>query len=128
MNLPVSHDFNKEIEMTGSLKQGVGFFSLSYNPADGRRSSASVAYLHPILRGEEERPNLTVLTDLWVSKINVAGTNVTGVNVMTQDGTKHILEARKETILCAGAIDTPRLMLLSGLGPSSSWRISRNPW
>ena len=117
MDIPVIQDFNKEIKKTGSLTQGVGFFSVSYNPDDGRRSSASVAYIHPILRGDEHRPNLTVLTNAWVSKINLAGDKVTGVDVTLQDETKHTLTARKETILCAGAIDTPRLMLLSGLGP-----------
>jgi choline dehydrogenase-like flavoprotein len=99
------------------LTQGVGFFSVSYNPDNGHRSSASVAYIHPILRGDEKRPNLTVLTNAWVSKINVKGDKVTGINVALQDGSKHTLNAKAETILCAGAVDTPRLMLLSGLGP-----------
>lgn len=117
LDIPVIPDYNKEIRETGSLKQGVGFFSVSYNPDDGRRSSASVAYIHPILRGEEKRPNLTVLTNAWVSKINVSGSKVTGVNVTLQTGTKHTLNPKCETILCAGAVDTPRLMMLSGLGP-----------
>jgi len=117
MNIPIIHDFNREIKKTGSLTQGVGFFSVSYNPDDGRRSSASVAYIHPILRGDEKRPGLTVLTNAWVSRVNVTGDTVTGINVTLQDETKLTLTARKETILCAGAIDTPRLMLLSGLGP-----------
>lgn len=118
LDIPVIKDFNKEIKDTGSLKQGVGFFSVSYNPDDGRRSSASVAYIHPILRGEEKRPNLTILTNAWVSKINLTGSKVTGVNVTLQDGTRHALRAKAETVLCAGAVDTPRLLLLSGLGPS----------
>lgn len=117
MDIPIIHDFNQEIKQTGELKEGVGFFSVSYNPDDGRRSSASVAYLHPIFSGEEKRPNLTVLTNAWVSKINVSGDKVTGVNVTLQDGSNHSLGAKKETILCAGAVDTPRLMLLSGIGP-----------
>lgn len=117
MNIPIIHDFNKEIRSKGELTEGVGFFSVSYNPDDGRRSSASVAYIHPILRGEEKRPNLTILTNAWVSRVNVEGDTVTGVDVTLQSGVKHTLRAKKETILCAGAIDTPRLMLLSGLGP-----------
>ena len=122
MGIPIIHDFNKEIRETGALTQGVGFFSVSYNPDDGRRSSASVAYIHPILRGDEDRHNLTVLTNAWVSKVNVSGDTVTGVNVTLQDGTQRTLTAKKETILCAGAIDTPRLMLLSGLGPAQQLR------
>ena len=117
MDVPILHDFNKEIKDKGGYKEGVGFFSVSYNPDDGRRSSASVAYIHPILRGDERRPNLTILTNTWVSKIRIQGDKVLGINVTLQDGTERKLTAKAETILCAGAIDTPRLMLLSGLGP-----------
>lgn len=116
-DIPVVPDFNEEIRSNGALRQGVGFFSVSYNPDDGRRSSASVAYIHPILRGEERRPNLTILTNAWVSRIDVEGDKVAGVTVGLQSGEQRTLRARAETILCAGAIDTPRLMLLSGLGP-----------
>ncbi|KAI0206372.1 GMC oxidoreductase [Astrocystis sublimbata] len=117
LDIPVIENFNKTIEDTGSLKTGVGFFSVSYNPDDGRRSSASVAYIHPILRGDEKRPNLTILTNAWVSKINVNGDEVSGLDITLQDGSARALKAKSETILCAGAVDTPRLMLLSGLGP-----------
>ncbi|KAJ5985173.1 hypothetical protein N7499_008549 [Penicillium canescens] len=117
MNIPVIENFNDDIRNKGELTEGVGFFNVSYNPDDGRRSSASVAYIHPILRGDEKRPNLTILTNAWVSKVNVEGDAVTGVDVTLQSGVKHTLRAKKETVLCAGAVDTPRLMLLSGLGP-----------
>ena len=117
LDIPVISDFNKEIRSTGQLTNGVGFLSIAYNPDDGRRSSASVAYVHPILRGDEKRPNLTILTNAWVSHVNVEGDVVTGVDVKLQSGVEHTLRAKRETILCAGAIDTPRLMLLSGLGP-----------
>lgn len=117
MDIPIIPDFNKVIRNDGALTQGVGFFNISYNPDDGRRSSASVAYIHPILHGEEKRPNLTVLTNAWVSRVNVEGDTVTGVDVTLQSGVKHTLKSKKETILCAGTVDTPRLMLLSGLGP-----------
>ncbi|KAJ5902416.1 hypothetical protein N7495_002944 [Penicillium taxi] len=117
MNIPIIPNFNADIRKNGELTEGVGFFNISYNPDNGHRSSASVAYIHPILRGDEKRPNLTILTNAWVSKINVDGDTVTGVDVTLQSGVKHTLRARKETVLCAGAVDTPRLMMLSGLGP-----------
>jgi choline dehydrogenase-like flavoprotein len=117
LNIPVIEDYNKEIKEKGALKECVGFFNVSYNPDDGRRSSASVAYIHPILRGDENRPNLTVLTNAWVEKLNLTGKKVTGLNVKQQDGTRHTIRPKCETILCAGAVDTPRLMMLSGLGP-----------
>lgn len=117
LDIPVLHDFNHHISTNGALTQGVGFFSVSYNPDDGRRSSASVAYIHPILRGAEKRPNLTVLTNAWVAKVHVKDGAVAGLAVTLQDGSARTVRARKETILCAGAVDTPRLLLLSGIGP-----------
>ncbi|KAF9697215.1 hypothetical protein EKO04_004646 [Ascochyta lentis] len=117
MDIPVIEDFNHEIKHTGALKPSVGFFNVSYNPDTGHRSSASVAYIHPILNGSEKRENLTVLTNAWVSKVNVQGNKVTGINLTFQDGEKRTINPKAETILCAGAVDTPRLMLLSGLGP-----------
>jgi choline dehydrogenase-like flavoprotein len=119
MDIPVIPDFNRHITKTGSLTEGCGFFSVSYNPDTGHRSSASVAYIHPLLRGDEEKPNLTILTNAWVSKINVSGGKATGIDIKLQNGQSHTLTAKAETILCAGAVDTPRLMLLSGIGSAS---------
>ncbi|EEH19753.2 hypothetical protein PABG_02012 [Paracoccidioides brasiliensis Pb03] len=117
LHVPIIEDFNKEIRSNGKLTEGVGFFSVAYNPDDGRRSSASVAYIHPMLRGEEKHPNLTILTDTWVSRVNVADDTVTGVNITLQSGEKLTVNPKRETILCAGSVDTPRLLLLSGIGP-----------
>ncbi|KAL8925411.1 MAG: hypothetical protein Q9208_003503 [Pyrenodesmia sp. 3 TL-2023] len=117
LNIPVIHDFNQEIREKGSLKDGVGFFSVSYNPDDGRRSSASVAYIHPILRGDEKRPNLTILTNAWVYRVNTSNDVVTGVDLRLESGQTMSLRPKTETILCAGAVDTPRLLLHSGIGP-----------
>jgi len=117
LDVPVIHDFNKEIIKSGNLEEGVGFFSVAYNPDDGRRSSASVAYIHPILRGDEKRPNLTILTNAWVSQVNVEGSTVTGVKLTVQSGASFAVSPKTETILCAGAVDTPRLLLHSGIGP-----------
>jgi choline dehydrogenase-like flavoprotein len=117
MGIPIIRDFNEEIRETGSLQQGVGFFSVSYNPDDGHRSSASVAYLHPILRGKEKRPNLTILTSAMVNKLNLTGSTVRSVDVTLKSGEKLTVAPKTETILCAGAVDTCRLMLLSGIGP-----------
>lgn len=119
LGIPVIADFNTEIIEQGQLTQGAGFFSVSYNPDDGYRSSASVAYIHPILKGQERRPNLTVLTEAHVSRINLNadGSEVSGIAVTLKSGEQLTLHARKETVLSAGAVDTPRLMLHSGIGP-----------
>ncbi|MCJ1280300.1 hypothetical protein MMC21_008127 [Puttea exsequens] len=119
LDIPVLSDFNQEIQTKGNIHEGVGFFSVSYNPDDGRRSSASVAYIHPILRGDEPRPNLTILTNAWVSRVNVESSTVTGVTLTLQSGSTLTLRPKKETILCAGAVDTPRLLLHSGIGPAA---------
>lgn len=119
LGVPIVPDFNQLIKSTGELNSGVGFLSISYNPDDGKRSSASVAYIHPILNGEEPKPNLTILTEAWVSKLHVKNDIATGIDVTLKSGRKTHLRASKEIVLCAGAIDTPRLMLLSGLGPQS---------
>lgn len=117
LNIPVIEDFNKEIRENGKLTECVGFFSIAYNPEDGRRSSASVAYIHPVLCGDEKRPNLTILTNAWVSRVNVKDDTVTGINLTLKCGEKLTVNAKRETILCAGSVDTPRLLLLSGIGP-----------
>lgn len=119
LGIPVYPDFNAEIRERGQLNKGVGFFNVSYNPDNGQRSSASVAYIHPILKGEERRPNLTVLTEAHVSKLHVKNDVASGVDITLKSGQKLTLSARKETVLCAGAVDTPRLLLHSGVGPKS---------
>ncbi|MDI1485910.1 MAG: hypothetical protein OHK93_004099 [Ramalina farinacea] len=119
LNVPVIRDFNRKIVKQGNLHEGVGFFNVAYSPDTGHRSSASVAYIHPILRGDESRRNLTILTEAWVSRLNVdpRSSRATGVNLNLESGERLTLVAKKETILCAGAIDTPRLLLISGIGP-----------
>lgn len=117
LGIPLIEDFNKTIKETGRISTGAGFFSIAYNPDNWHRSSASVAYIHPILEGKEDRPNLTVLTEAWVSKVHVKNDAAVGVDVTLKSGEKMLLKPRKELILCAGAVDTPRLMLHSGLGP-----------
>jgi choline dehydrogenase-like flavoprotein len=117
LGIPVIPDFNAEIAAKGQLNQGVGFFSVSYNPDDGRRSSASVAYIHPILKGHERRPNLTLLTETHVSKLHVENDAATGITITLKSGQTMRLRPRKEIILSAGAVDTPRLLLHSGIGP-----------
>jgi hypothetical protein len=73
---------------------------------------------------EERRPNLTILTDAWVSRINMEGDRVTGVNLTLQSGNKLTLKAKKETILCAGAVDT----LVSCFSRPGSEAATPRPW
>ncbi|MFI9272222.1 GMC family oxidoreductase [Kitasatospora sp. NPDC052896] len=106
--VPLVEGFNAE-----PFHEGAGFFDLSYHPEDNKRSSASVAYLHPFL----DRPNLHLMLETWAHRLEFAGTRATGVRVRTSDGEELLVEAEREVLLCAGAVDTPRLLLHSGVGP-----------
>ncbi|NLU66819.1 GMC oxidoreductase [Streptomyces sp. HNM0574] len=100
--------------------EGVGFFDLSYHPENNKRSSASVAYLHPHIEAGD-RPNLDILLETWAYKLEFGGADgktVTGVHIRRKDGTEELLEAGREVLVCAGAVDTPRLLMHSGIGPA----------
>ncbi|KAL5591279.1 hypothetical protein FOVSG1_010168 [Fusarium oxysporum f. sp. vasinfectum] len=117
LKIPNVDSVNHEISLAvGISKSGVSFFSFTSDQDTGYRASASVAYTHPILRGEEKRPNLMVLTNAWTYRINVIDGVTTGVTVTLQLSRKLRINAKKEIILCAGANDTPRLVFLSGIG------------
>ncbi|MFJ9925851.1 GMC family oxidoreductase [Streptomyces misionensis] len=96
--------------------EGVGFLDLAYHPENNKRSSASVAYLHPHMEAGD-RPNLTLLLETWAYRLELDGKRATGVHVRTKDGAEQLISARQEVVVCAGAVDTPRLLLLSGIGP-----------
>ncbi|MFF6888813.1 GMC family oxidoreductase [Streptomyces sp. NPDC012421] len=108
LDVPRVEGFNRT-----PFHEGVGFFDLAYHPEDNKRSSASVAYLHPFL----DRPNLHLLLETWAYRLEFDGTRATGVRARTQDGEDLVLRASREVIVCAGAVDTPRLLLHSGIGP-----------
>jgi choline dehydrogenase-like flavoprotein len=113
LGVPEVSDFNAK-----PFEEGVGFFSVGYDAETGIRSSSSVAYLHPIL----DRPNLTLRLETWVEKLLVSDGKATGVRVRGADGSVEVVSAREEVALCAGSVDTPRLLLLSGIGPADQLR------
>lgn len=127
LGVPLTPDFNDDIASPKGLTEAAGWTPLSYNPDNGYRGSASVTYIHPILRGDETRRNLVILTNAWVSRIEMEDDTAVGVNLTTHDGARHVVRAGAEVILCAGAFDTPRLMLLSGLGPREHLQSVRIP-
>ncbi|MET0695755.1 MAG: choline dehydrogenase [Propionibacteriaceae bacterium] len=90
--------------------QQEGFTRFDRNVRHGRRLSASRAYLRPVMH----RPNLTVLTRALVEKINFEGTTATGVTYR-RNGRRRVVTAT-EVILCGGAINSPQLLQLSGVG------------
>src|SRR5262250_3304774 len=92
--------------------EGVGPFNL--NVRDGARCSPFLAYLRPVLGYR----NLTVRTEAQAVKLTLSGTRCTGLDVL-QDGQLHSVGTSREVVVCAGAIHTPRLLLLSGVGPQA---------
>lgn len=100
VGLPFNPDFN------GEAQEGVGYFQTTTHR--GRRRSSARAFL----RKAERRRNLTVRVSTRVARVVFEGQRCTGVELM--DGTR--LFAAKEVVLSAGAIETPRLLQLSGIG------------
>lgn len=96
--------------------RAASFFDLAYHPENNKRSSASVAYLHPVM---DERPHLTLMLETWAHRLELTGTRATGVHVRTKDGEEILVRAKREVVLCAGAVDSPRLLLHSGIGPAA---------
>lgn len=106
----VTDDFN------GADPEGAGWHDLAI--AQGRRQSTAVAYLRPSVRA---RPNLTISTGSRARRLLFSGTRCIGVE-FAMDGRLCRGMADAEVILSAGAVDTPRLLLLSGVGPDPELR------
>lgn len=88
-----------------------GVSRVQFTVADGRRHSAATAYLAPVLGA----PNLTVLTGARVRRLRLAGERCVGVE-WTRDGQVESSDTAGEVVLCAGAIESPRVLMLSGIG------------
>ncbi len=98
-----------------TVLNGANFFQINRQP-DGTRSSSSVSYIHPIV----QRKNLTLLTGFHAKKLGFdSSKKCTGVDVVESAfGRTTHLAVRHEVILSAGAIDSPKLLMLSGIGPA----------
>lgn len=101
---PANTDFNAEIQ------EGVGLYQVMQR--GGERWSTARAYLSTEVR---QRSNLKVLTSALASRVLFDGRRATGVEFL-QGGTTRSLQARREVLLCAGALQSPQLLLLSGVG------------
>jgi choline dehydrogenase len=104
------------IPKIGCFNQGDNFGSAYFqmNQRRGRRWSATRAFLRPVLH----RANLRVVTGAHVAKVRIHGKAAQGVEFLAGNE-KLFAEARRETILAAGAIGSPQLLQLSGIGPSN---------
>jgi len=116
LGIPIRTDLNRPGETLGVTRM------ITYIQSDGRRSSSETGYL---TTGVLSRPNLKVVggaqvTKLLVDKDDITGTKrAVGVEFRKFDtGPKYRVRARKEVVLCAGAVHTPHILMLSGIGPS----------
>ncbi len=105
--LPENLDFN------GAAQEGVGLYQVTQR--NGRRLSSAQAFLVPVL----DRPNLTLITRAQVHQVTFEGRRATGVRL--RDRTLHLVEGG-EVLLSGGAINSPQLLMLSGIGPGAHLR------
>lgn len=112
--LPFNADFN------AGRQEGAGFYQTTTR--NGRRSSAAVGYLKPAL----SRPNLTLRTGISVERLVIEHGRATGVTIVEGGREKH-LRAEREVIVTAGAIGSPKLLMLSGIGPADHLRSVDTP-
>lgn len=100
-------------DICGYRQEGFGVFDMSIE--NGERNSTAKAYLDPA----RPRKNLTVITNTQVQKILFNGIEATGISYKKADGEIIKVNALKEVILSAGAVGSPQLLMLSGVGPAS---------
>lgn len=108
--LPYNDDFN------GASQAGVGFYQTT--TFDGRRGSTAATYLAAV----KHSPRLTIETEAFVTQIVFDSGAAAGVRYVAHDGKKRLARARAEIVLSAGALASPKLLMLSGIGPASQLR------
>jgi choline dehydrogenase len=97
-------------DLNGAVHDGVGY--MQHTIRDGRRQSAYIAFIQPV----RDRPNLDVWTDCRVERILFSGREATGVEVLIR-GERLELQATREVIISCGSLNSPKLLMLSGIGP-----------
>ena len=106
-----------EWDFNGAVQEGgAGLYQYTITP-EGKRCSTAVAFLDPI-RG---RSNLQIVTGALVSRVIVEGGAATGIEYVSNNRVE-TARAEREVILCAGVFDSPKLLMLSGIGPGSHLR------
>ena len=109
LGMPYNPDFN------GPVQEGAGAYQTTIR--DNRRCSAATAYLRPA----RKRPNLTVVTGALVLRVLFEGRRAVGVEYSV-GGAAQVARAESEVVVTSGAIGTPKLMMLSGVGPADHLR------
>lgn len=113
-------EWSKNDDINGATQEGVG--ALQFTISQGKRQSTAVGYLHPV----ESRPNLTIWTETLVTRVLFEGTRAVGVAYL-KGGSEQQVRVLKEVILSGGSINSPQLLLLSGVGPADHLRAFNIP-
>jgi choline dehydrogenase len=111
----VRHGLAPTSDFNGADQDGAGFYQVTQK--SGRRWSAADGYLRPALG----RPNLTVVTDALVTRVLVERGRAAGVRYERR-GIRHEVRAEGEVIVSGGAVNSPQLLMLSGIGPADHLR------
>jgi choline dehydrogenase len=98
-------------DFNGATQEGFGMYQVTQR--DAKRCSTAVGYLHPAM----SRPNLTVITEAYTQKILIENGRAVGVRY-EKDGKEQDARASREVILSGGAVNSPQVLLLSGIGPA----------
>jgi choline dehydrogenase len=107
----VSHN----LDFNGSEQEGCGFYQLTQK--NGTRWSTAAAYLRPVLN----RPNLTVITAATSTKVEIQKQRAVGIKYLHRGQIENAM-AKREVILSGGTVNSPHLLLLSGIGPADELR------
>ncbi len=113
LGVPFTHDFN------GEKQAGVGYYDVTQRTA--RRESTATAYLRPV----RKRPNLEIRTSAQATRVIVKDGRAVGVEYIHRDkhsNDQHTVYADREVVLSGGSVNSPRLLLLSGIGPAAELR------
>lgn len=109
----VGHERNDDFN--GARQEGVGHYHLTQK--EGQRHSTAAGYLKPVL----DRPNLTTRTGARATRVVLDDGRATGVEFETDEGRVRA-DASEEVLVSAGAVDSPKLLMLSGIGPAEHLR------
>ena len=110
VNIPYNPDLN------GAEQDGVSFYQVTQRNV--RRESACTAYLRPVW----DRPNLTIVTKGLTTKVHIENNQAVGVEYLRKGKNKKRVFATRDVILSGGAVNSPKLLLLSGIGPAHELR------